>query len=159
MKISVIAVGNLREKFYQEACAEYLKRLKPMVSLEMVEIAEESLGGGESPALIRRALEREGEKILKRIGGRAAVVPLALEGRQLDSLAFAGELDPGKNLSREQLVFIIGSSHGLSPQVYQRADWRLSFGPMTFPHQLMRVILLEQIYRSFRIRAGEPYHK
>ncbi len=159
MKISVIAVGNLREKFYQEACAEYLKRLKPMAALEMIEIPEENLSGEDSPALIHRALDREGKKIIKRIPCRAAAVPLALAGRQLDSVAFAGELDPAKNLGRQQIVFIIGSSHGLSPQVYQRADWRLSFGPMTFPHQLARLMLLEQIYRAEMILARRSYHK
>ena len=148
MKISVIAVGNLRETFYREACCEYLKRLRPLVSLELIEIAEESLGKEESPALIRRALEREGEKILKRIRPQAAAVPLALEGRQLDSLAFAKELDPARHPDRQQLTFIIGSSHGLAPEVYRRADWCLSFSPMTFPHQLARVMLLEQIYRG-----------
>lgn len=159
MKIVVLAVGTLKEKFYREACGEYLKRLSSMVRLEMVEINEETIETKGNAALIQRVLEREGQRILKRIPDDAAVVPLALNGKQMASTTFAGILDPANYSRSNTLVFIIGGSHGLAEVVYERADWSLNFGPMTFPHQLARVMLLEQIYRGQMILAGRTYHK
>ena len=159
MKITIIAVGNLRESFYQEAAKEYLKRLAPMVRVEIIEIKEASLETKGQEALIKQVLEREGQQILKRLPDKAKVIALALKGRQLDSLEFAELMNPALNPDVQHLVFIIGGSHGLSDEVYKKADWCLNFGPMTFPHQLARIMLLEQIYRGQMILAGRTYHK
>ncbi|HCP14308.1 MAG TPA: 23S rRNA (pseudouridine(1915)-N(3))-methyltransferase RlmH [Peptococcaceae bacterium] len=159
MKIILLAVGTLKEKYFREACAEYTKRLSPMIRLEIAEIKEETLETKGNPALIQRILAAEGSRILKRIPENARVIPLALEGKQLDSEAFAAFLDPAAHSSVTDIVFIIGGSHGLSKDILDLADWRLNFGPMTFPHQLVRVLLLEQIYRAQMILAGRTYHK
>lgn len=159
MKILIIAVGTLKEKHFRDACAEYVKRLGPLVRLEIAEIREESLEDKGNPALVQKILEGEGVRILKRIPDHAQVIPLALEGRQLDSESFAACLDPAANPPVKDVVFIIGGSHGLSKEVLRQADWCLNFGPMTFPHQLVRVMLLEQIYRAHMILAGRTYHK
>lgn len=159
MKIILLAVGTLKEKYYREACAEFTKRLGPMIRLEIAEIKEETLETKGNPALIQRVLAAEGARIIKRIPENAIVIPLALEGKQLDSEAFAAFLDPSAHASVTDLVFIIGGSHGLSKDVHDLADWSLNFGPMTFPHQLVRVMLLEQIYRGQMILAGRTYHK
>lgn len=159
MKILIIAVGTLKEKYLRDACAEYVKRLGPLVRLEIVEIREEALEDKGNPALVQKILEGEGARILKRIPDHAQVIPLALEGRQLDSESFAACLDPAANPSVKDVVFIIGGSHGLSKEVLRQAGWCLNFGPMTFPHQLVRVMLLEQIYRAHMILAGRTYHK
>jgi len=159
LKIQVLAVGTLKEKFYREACAEYLKRLGPMARLEMVEVREEALETKGNPALIQRVLTREASRILKRISDDAQVVALALQGRQMDSEAFAACLDDAVQPAPTEIVFIVGGSYGLAKEVLERADWCLNFGPMTFPHQLARLLLLEQIYRAQMILAGRTYHK
>lgn len=158
MRLTVIAVGGLKEKFFREAAAEYQKRLSAYAKLEILEIAEARLRG-ESGAEIARALEEEGGRILQKIGPRAYVTALCVEGRQMGSVEFSEKLAEVTASGRSELVFAIGGSHGLSDAVKRRADLRLSFSEMTFPHQLMRVVLLEQLYRACNIEAGGKYHK
>lgn len=159
MKIQLVAVGTLKEAFYRQASQEYLKRLRPMTRIEVAEIPEAGIETKGQEGLIRKALEKEGEAILKRINPDAWVCVLSPEGRTMDSSAFSQLLSPHQNPPIAELVFVIGGSHGLDPRVYDRAALKLSFGPMTFPHQLARVMLLEQIYRGMMILAGRPYHK
>ena len=158
MRLTVIAVGGLKEKFFREAAAEYQKRLSAYAKLEILEIAEARLRG-ESGAEIARALEEEGGRILQKIGPRAYVTALCVEGRQMGSVEFSEKLAEVTASGRSELAFVIGGSHGLSDAVKRRADLRLSFSEMTFPHQLMRVVLLEQLYRACNIEAGGNYHK
>lgn len=158
MRLTVVAVGGLKEKFFREAAAEYQKRLSAYAKLEILEIAEARLRG-ESGAEIARALEEEGGRILQKIGPRAYVTALCVEGRQMGSVEFSEKLAEVTASGRSELVFVIGGSHGLSDAVKRRADLRLSFSEMTFPHQLMRVVLLEQLYRACNIEAGGKYHK
>lgn len=158
MRLTVIAVGGLKEKFFREAAAEYQKRLSAYAKLEILEIAEARLRG-ESGAEIARALEEEGGRILQKIGPRAYVTALCVEGRQMGSVEFSEKLAEVTASGRSELAFVIGGSHGLSDAVKRRADLRLSFSEMTFPHQLMRVVLLEQLYRACNIEAGGKYHK
>ncbi|MDR1193816.1 MAG: 23S rRNA (pseudouridine(1915)-N(3))-methyltransferase RlmH [Peptococcaceae bacterium] len=156
-KIAVVAVGGVKEAHYQAACGEYLKRLRPLLALEMIEAAEEPLPA-ETDAFIKRALDREGERILRRLRPEDEVVVLSPTGQVMDSLLFADLLGAGM-AGAGRLIFVIGSSWGLAPAVYARGGRRLSFGPMTFPHQLARVMLLEQIYRGGMLLAGRAYHK
>lgn len=158
MRLTVIAVGGLKERFFREAAAEYQKRLSAYAKIEILEIAEARLRG-ESGAEIARALEEEGGRILQRIGPRAYVTALCVEGRQMGSVELSEKLAEVTASGRPELVFVIGGSHGLSEAVKRRADLKLSFSKMTFPHQLMRVILLEQLYRACNIEAGGKYHK
>ncbi len=159
MKITVLTVGKIKEKFYRDAITEYGKRLSRYCALEILEVADEKTPEGASEALERQIREREGQRVLSAIREDAYVIALAIRGKQRSSEELAAHLDALTLRGRSHLCFIIGGSLGLSEQVLSRADEQLSFSPMTFPHQLMRVILLEQIYRSFRIIRGEPYHK
>ncbi len=159
MKITLIAVGKIKEKYFTDAIAEYAKRLSRYCKLEIVEVADEKTPDGASEALENQIKEKEGERILSKVADSAYVVALAIEGKQLDSEELAEKMEKWNVSGISHLVFIIGGSLGLSPKVLNRADFKLSFSKMTFPHQLMRVVLLEQIYRSFRIRNNEPYHK
>lgn len=158
MKISIIAVGKVKEKFYRDAIAEFEKRLSKYCKLEIIELADEKTPDGASQALEEKIKEKEGERILQAIKADY-VVALAIEGRMMSSTELAEKLDGLMVSGNSSVAFIIGGSLGLDKRVIKRADLSLSFSPMTFPHQLMRVILLEQIYRSFRIMANEPYHK
>ena len=159
MKITLIAVGKIKERYFEDAIREYSKRLSRYCRLEIIQVAEEKTPDGASEALEEQIKEKEGRRILDQIREGAYVIALAVEGKQLDSLELAARMERLAVEGKSQLVFLIGGSLGLSKEVMRRADFALSFSAMTFPHQLMRVILLEQIYRSFRIRAGEPYHK
>lgn len=159
MKITVIAVGKIKEKFYTDAIAEYSKRLSRYCRLEIIQVADEKTPDGASEAQERQIKEKEGSRILAQIKDGAYVIALAVQGIMLSSEQLAGKLNRLGVDSQSQIVLIIGGSLGLSDEVLKRADYHLSFSPMTFPHQLMRVILLEQIYRSYRIISGEPYHK
>lgn len=159
MKITLITVGKIKEKYFTDAIAEYAKRLSRYCKLEMIEVADEKTPDGASESLENQIKEKEGERILTKIPDGACVVALAIEGKQLDSEALADKMEKWNVGGISHVVFIIGGSLGLSGKVLSRADFKLSFSKMTFPHQLMRVILLEQIYRSFRIRNHEPYHK
>lgn len=159
MKITVLCVGKIKEKFYTQAIEEYLKRLSRYCKTEIVEVADEKTPDSASTAIEEQIKAREGERLAHYITDDAYVIALAIEGRKLDSVAFAGELDKLFVGGNSHIVFIIGGSLGLDAGILARADMKLSFSDMTFPHQLMRVILLEQIYRAYRIMRGEPYHK
>lgn len=159
MKLSVIAVGKIKEKFYRDAVEEYRKRLSRYCTLELLEVADEKTPDGASAALEAQIKEREGQRILQCIREESYVIALAIQGQQRSSEQLAAHLEELTVRGKSHLCFVIGGSLGLADSVLARADEQLSFSPMTFPHQLMRVILLEQIYRSYRIIRGEPYHK
>ncbi|WP_343249193.1 23S rRNA (pseudouridine(1915)-N(3))-methyltransferase RlmH [Diplocloster hominis] len=159
MKITVIAVGKIKEKYLVEAIKEYSKRLSRYCKLEIMEVADEKTPDGASRAMEDQIREKEGERILKSVREGSYVIALAIEGKMLSSEELAGQMEQYGIDGISQLTFIIGGSLGLSGKVLKRADKLLSFSRMTFPHQLMRVILLEQVYRSYRIIYGEPYHK
>lgn len=158
MNGAIICVGKLREKFYAAAAEEYLKRLSRYGKMEMIELPDLPEPANASPAEQRQVMEKEGESILGRIRQGDHVVALCIDGPQLSSEAFARKLREGE-MSGKRQTFVIGGSLGLSPAVIARADEKLSFSQMTFPHQLARVILLEQVYRGCKINAGERYHK
>lgn len=159
MHIQIIAVGKLKEKYLQMAMSEYLKRLGAYAKMQVVEIAEAKVSENGREADILAAKQKEGDMILSKIGADVHVIALAIEGKQCSSEAFAASLDKLATYGKSKVAFIIGGSHGLSDAVYQRANELLSFSAMTFPHQLMRVFLTEQIYRGFKINMNEPYHK
>ena len=159
MKITVLCVGKIKEKFFADAIKEYSKRLSRYCRLEVIQVADEKTPDGASEAQERQIKEKEGSRILAQIKDGAYVIALAVQGTMLSSEQLASKLNKLGVDGQSQIVLIIGGSLGLSDEVLKRADYHLSFSPMTFPHQLMRVILLEQIYRSYRIISGEPYHK
>lgn len=159
MKITILTVGKIKEKFYRESIEEYTKRLSRYSRVEIVEVADEKTPDRASEAEEKLIKEKEGERLLRYVKDTDYVCALAIEGQQLDSVELSGKLEALGVGGVSSIVFVIGGSLGLSEQVLRRADYKLSFSKMTFPHQLMRVILLEQIYRSFRIMHGEPYHK
>ncbi len=159
MKITVITVGKLKEAFYREAVSEYGKRLSRYCKLEIREVEDEKTIEGASDKAQEQILAREAERILRFLPENAFVITLEIEGRMYDSEAFAEKIrDLGVN-GVSHIVFVIGGSLGLHNTIKKRADLAVSFSKMTFPHQLMRVVLLEQIYRAYRIINGEPYHK
>ncbi|MBQ9031714.1 MAG: 23S rRNA (pseudouridine(1915)-N(3))-methyltransferase RlmH [Parasporobacterium sp.] len=159
MVTRIIAVGKLKESYLTEAAQEYIKRLGPYTRLEMIQIPDEKCPEGAPESLIRQVKEKEGRKILDNLSDREYVITLEIKGKRMTSEAFAGHLEELRTTGRPDITFVIGGSVGLSPEVSDRADLKLSFSDMTFPHQLMRIILLEQIYRSFKIARHEPYHK
>ena len=159
MKITLITVGKIKEKFYRDAIAEYSKRLSRYCSLEILELPDEKTPDGASEALETQIKEKEGQRILQSIKEDAHVIALVIQGKQRSSEQLAAHLEQLTVQGKSHVCFVIGGSLGLSQAVQKRADEHLSFSPMTFPHQLMRVVLLEQIYRCFRIIKGEPYHK
>lgn len=159
MKITILCVGKVKEKFYRDAIAEYKKRLSRYCKLEIVEVADEKTAEQASDREISIVKDREGERLLKSISEEQYVIALAIDGKQPDSVQLSEQIERLGITGRSSLVFVIGGSLGLSDAVLKRADYKLSFSNMTFPHQLMRVILLEQIYRCYRIINGEPYHK
>ncbi len=159
MKIIVICVGKIKEKFYTQAIMEYSKRLSRYCKLEIVELADEKTpeNAGEQVNLNIKA--KEGDRILSAIKDDAYVIALAIEGKMLDSIELSQKIEKLGINGTSNITFVIGGSLGLDKRVLDRADYKLSFSKMTFPHQLMRVVLLEQIYRSYRIMKNEPYHK
>ncbi len=159
MKITIVAVGKVKEKFYRDAIAEFEKRLSKYCKLEIVEVADEKTPDNASASQELQIKAKEGDRILSAIKDDMHVIALAIEGKQLSSTELADKIDKLGISGRSSIAFVIGGSLGLDERVLKRADFKLSFSPMTFPHQLMRVILLEQIYRAYRIIAGEPYHK
>ena len=159
MKITVISVGKIKEKYFTGAIEEYAKRLSRYCKLDLIEVPDEKTPDGASEGLELQIKDKEGERILQTIPDGAFVVALAIDGKMLDSEELAGQMERWNVGGISHVVFLIGGSLGLAPTVLKRADYKLSFSKMTFPHQLMRVILLEQVYRSFRIRNHEPYHK
>lgn len=159
MKITVITVGKIKEKFYRDALAEYEKRLSRYCKLEILQVEDEKTPDKAGEALEQQIRRKEADRILRYIREDACVITLEIFGREYDSEGFAGALEKLATQGVSHIQFIIGGSLGLHEEVCKRADHKVSFSRMTFPHQLMRVILLEQIYRSFRIINGEPYHK
>ncbi|WP_143319621.1 23S rRNA (pseudouridine(1915)-N(3))-methyltransferase RlmH [Clostridium sp. HBUAS56010] len=159
MKITLITVGKIKEKFFADAIDEYKKRLSRYCKLEIIQVADEKTPDNASEIAERQIKDKEGERIISFIKEGAYVTALAIEGEMLNSVELSEKISSLGVRGTSHLVFIIGGSLGLSKEVLKRADYKLSFSPMTFPHQLMRVILLEQIYRSYRIINGEPYHK
>jgi 23S rRNA (pseudouridine1915-N3)-methyltransferase len=154
VRLTVIAVGRLKERYWREAADEYLKRLGPYATVRVAEIDDRDSGRDEA-----RAIAEEGADILRAIPDGSHVVTLEIGGKQRSSEGFAARLAELALDGRSSVAFVIGGSVGLSSDVLARADERLSFGPMTLPHNMARVVLLEQIYRAFRINRGEPYHK
>lgn len=159
MQIQIITVGKLKERFLREGTAEYLKRLRSYTKLEIIEVAEEKLRDPLRPAEINKTIEKEGERILHRLLPDHYVIALAIEGVSYTSDQLAQHLKKLATYGTSRISFIIGGSLGLSPAVLNRADLLLSLSAMTFPHHLARLILLEQIYRAFKINYGETYHK
>ena len=160
MLIKIIAVGKIKEKFYREALGEYEKRMKAYNKVEIVEVADEKAPESLSDKEVEMVKDAEGERILSKIKDDSFVVTLEINGKNLDSIKFAGLIqDEMLDGFGRDLVFVIGGSNGLGLKVLKRSNYRLSFGKMTYPHQLMRVILMEQIYRAYRIINKEPYHK
>ena len=159
MNITLITVGKIKEKFYRDAIEEYQKRLSRYCKLEIIEVADEKTPDKSSESLDNQIKQKEAERILKYIKDDSYCIALAIEGKKLDSVFMARHLEQLGLSGKSNICFIIGGSLGLHQSVLQRADEKLSFSDMTFPHQLMRVILLEQVYRCYRIINGEPYHK
>lgn len=159
MRITILCVGKCKETFYTQAAAEYAKRLSRYVKLEMLEAADEKAPEELSESQMEKVREKEGERLLARIKEGSYVIALAIQGEALSSEELAARIERLGVEGKSHLVFVIGGSLGLSKKVLERADMSLSFSRMTFPHPLMRVILLEQIYRSYRIISHEPYHK
>ena len=158
-KVTVLCVGKLKEVFYAAAVAEYQKRLHRHCKLEIIELPEQRLPEAPSPAEIEQALAREASLLEERLPKGGAVIALCIEGTEMSSEALAGKLAQFASAGASQLTFLIGGSFGLHPRIKQRAELRLSMSPMTFPHHLARVMLLEQIYRAYQINAGTRYHK
>ena len=158
LNIRVICVGKSKEKYWDAACSEYLKRLRAYCSPEVIEVKEARLPANASAADERNVIEAEGRDILNRVGSGDYVIALDIQGREIDSPEIARRIAE-ISFDNSRICFIIGGSLGLSDEVKKRADLRLSFGKITLPHQLARVVLLEQIYRAFKINAGEAYHK
>ena len=158
-QITVLCIGRLKETYLADACAEYQKRLQTLCRLQIVELPAQRTPDDPSPAQITQALEKEGAALLQKIPQGAAVIALCVEGKQMDSEAFSRLLQDYATAGKDKVYFVIGGSFGLSDAVKRRADQRLSVSTMTFPHQLFRVMLLEQIYRAKQIERGSKYHK
>ena len=158
-KITVLCVGKLKEKFYIDACAEYQKRLTRHCKLELIELSEQRLSDDPSEGEIAAALAKEADAIGERLPKGGALVALCVEGKSLSSEELAEALSRYASQGASQVTFLIGGSFGLAERVKARADLRLSMSPMTFPHHLARVMLLEQIYRAYQIQSGTRYHK
>ena len=159
MKITVITVGKIKEKYLKDAIAEYSKRLSKYCKLEIIEVADEKTPDNASEVVEDSIRSKEAERILKYVKDDAYVITLEIGGKQLSSEELADKIDNLGVQGASHIVFIIGGSIGLGKEVLNMSNYALSFSKMTFPHQLMRVILLEQVYRSYRIISNEPYHK
>lgn len=159
MKITVISVGKIKEKYLKDAIAEYSKRLGRYCKLEIIEVQDEKTPDQASETVEEQIRDKEAERILKYIRDDMYVITLEIGGKMLSSEELADKIDSLGIQGKSHLAFVIGGSIGLGMKVLVRSDYALSFSRMTFPHQLMRVILLEQVYRGYRIINGEPYHK
>lgn len=159
MNITILCVGQIKEKYFRDAIAEYQKRLSRYCKLQIIEVADEKTKENASEAENDLIRKKEGERLLKHIKDNDYCISLEIDGKMLTSEGLSREIDRLGLAGKSSLVFVIGGSIGLDTAVLKRSDYALSFSKMTFPHQLMRVILLEQIYRSYRIMRGEPYHK
>ncbi|MFB5284334.1 23S rRNA (pseudouridine(1915)-N(3))-methyltransferase RlmH [Peribacillus sp. Hz7] len=159
MNITIITVGKLKEKYLKQGIDEYLKRLTAYAKVDIIELPDEKAPETLSDVEMLQIKEKEGERILSKINPDAHVIALAIEGKMKTSEELADTIEKLGTYGKSKVAFIIGGSLGLSAAVMKRADEALSFSKMTFPHQLMRLILVEQVYRAFRIMRGEPYHK
>ena len=158
-RVTVLCVGKLKEKFYIDAAAEYVKRLQRHCKLELIELPEQRLPDDPSPAEIQKALRTEGDAIRERLPKGGAVIALCIEGRPCSSEELSRRMAEFGVQGKTQLTFLIGGSVGLDEDLKRQADWRLSMSPMTFPHHMARIMLLEQIYRAYQIAGGAKYHK
>lgn len=159
MQIQLITVGKLKERYLQQGVVEYLKRLQPYCKLEIIEVAEEKARGPLRPADIEKVIEKEGQRLLQRLSSDSYVIALMIEGTSYSSEQLARHFQQLATYGKSRISFLIGGSLGLSPQVVSQAHLQLSLSSLTLPHQLVRLILLEQIYRTFKINNGETYHK
>lgn len=159
MNINIICIGKLKEKYWKDAIDEYSKRISRFAKLQVIELKETRISDNPSQAEEEKVKESEGEEILKKIKQGDYVITLEILGKQLDSVQLADKIRTLGIEGKSNIDFVIGGSLGLSPAVSKRADFKLSFSKMTFPHQMMRVILLEQVYRAFKINNNETYHK
>ncbi|MFB9974727.1 23S rRNA (pseudouridine(1915)-N(3))-methyltransferase RlmH [Allobacillus sp. SKP2-8] len=159
MKITIVSVGKLKEKYLKQGIQEYLKRLSSYAKVEIIEVADEKAPENLSEAEEKQVKDKEGERILQAISPDTYVITLEIEGKMLSSEQLAKKMDELATYGKSKIAFVIGGSLGISEAVQQRSDFAISFSKMTFPHQLMRLVLLEQVYRGFRINRGEPYHK
>ncbi|HEX7057539.1 MAG TPA: 23S rRNA (pseudouridine(1915)-N(3))-methyltransferase RlmH [Bacilli bacterium] len=159
MHIQVVAVGKIKEAFIERGIAEYAKRLTPYTKLEIVEVPDDKAPENLSEAEEQAVKAKEGERILANVHPDAFMIALAIDGELWTSEQLSGKIDDLATYGTSRIAFVIGGSLGLSPEVLARADKKLSFGRLTFPHQIMRLILVEQIYRAFKIMRGEPYHR
>ena len=159
MKITILTVGKIKEKYLRDAIAEYSKRLSRYAKLEIIEVADEKTPDNASETVETNIKNKEAERLLKYIRDDAYLITLEIKGKQLTSEELAQKIDTLGVQGTSHIIFVIGGSLGLGEEVLKRSNYALSFSKMTFPHQLMRVILLEQVYRAYRISSGEPYHK
>lgn len=159
MNVTILCVGKIKEKFYSDAISEYYKRLQRYCKLEIIEVADEKTPDHANQKQVEQILKKEAERLLSRMKYAAFTITLEIPGKKMDSISFSNLLNHAAVEGKGNIQFIIGGSLGLHSSISERADLKLSFSDMTFPHQLMRVILLEQIYRGFRISQNEPYHK
>ncbi|MEN1966596.1 23S rRNA (pseudouridine(1915)-N(3))-methyltransferase RlmH [Lentibacillus sp. N15] len=159
MNITIVAVGKLKEKYLKQGIAEYMKRLTVYAKVSIVEVADEKAPENMSEAEMVEVKQKEGERILRSIKPDTFVITLEINGKMLSSEQFAAKMDELATYGKSKVAFVIGGSLGISEAVQERSDLALSFSKMTFPHQVMRLVLLEQVYRGFRIVRGEPYHK
>ena len=159
MKITLLTVGKIKEKFLRDAIAEYSKRLSKYCKLEIIEVADEKTPDHASEVVEKSIRDKEGERLMRYIRDDDYVITLEIGGKMLDSVAFSRQLENLGVRGQSHICLVIGGSIGLGDALVKRSDYALSFSKMTFPHQLMRVILLEQIYRSYRIMTNQPYHK
>lgn len=159
MKITVICVGKIKEQYWKAAIMEYSKRLQSYCKLEIIEVADEKTPDNASDGLVLQIKQKEGARIRRYINDGTYVIALAIEGNSLDSVGFSKKIEQLGVQGKSHIVFLIGGSLGLDDMLLKDVDYKLSFSEMTFPHQLMRVILLEQLYRGYRIANHQPYHK
>ncbi|GAY75571.1 23S rRNA (pseudouridine(1915)-N(3))-methyltransferase RlmH [Sporolactobacillus inulinus] len=159
MNISLLTVGKLKEKYFKLGIEEYAKRLGAYAKVRIIEVPDEKAPENLSEAEVTQVKQAEGERLLKKLPENAYAIALAIKGKQMPSEDFASKIQDLATYGHSDIAFIIGGSNGLSNDVLKRADFQLSFSQFTFPHQLMRLILIEQIYRAFKIMRGEPYHK
>ncbi|SES14246.1 23S rRNA (pseudouridine1915-N3)-methyltransferase [Gracilibacillus ureilyticus] len=159
MKITIVTVGKLKEKYLKQGIQEYMKRLTTYAKVEIAEVADEKAPENMSEVEMLEVKRKEGDRILSHISQDTYVITLEINGKMLSSEQLAAKMDELATYGKSKIAFVIGGSLGISEEVQQRSDLALSFSKMTFPHQVMRLILLEQVYRGFRINRGEPYHK
>jgi len=159
IEINVVCVGKIKEKYWNEAISEYSKRLSRYCKLSIIEVADEKTPDNAPEAIENQIKQKEGERILSKIPDNAHVIALAINGKKYTSEALSAHVNDLAVSGKSKISFVIGGSLGLHEDVLKRANEKLSFSDMTFPHQMMRVVLLEQIYRSYKILSGEPYHK